>query len=112
MFNEDNTKVYFAIKEVVYNTDYAASIKLFQRLKNGWGALLSLKHQYYSKDKWKRELEKNKDFINTFKWNRNTSYSLTDHAAHYRNRNVVLAHYTEYLDYQLLNEYTKVRKFI
>ena len=53
LLNEDNTKLYFAIEEAVRNTNYATSIKPFQRSKNGRGALLSLKHQYYNKDNTK-----------------------------------------------------------
>ena len=99
MFNKDNAKVYFTIEKVVRNTDYTTSIKPFQRSKNSRGALLSLKYQYCGKDKWKRELEKNEYFINTFKWNGSTSYSLTDHTACHRNENIILVQYTEYLDY-------------
>ena len=51
LFNEDNAKVYFPIEEAVHNTNYATSIKPFQRSKNGRGALLSLKYQYCVKDK-------------------------------------------------------------
>jgi len=46
MFRDDNAKVYYLLEEATRSTGYAASIKPFQRLKNGRGAWLALVAQY------------------------------------------------------------------
>ena len=52
LFWEDNSEVYFLLKEATRGTSYAASIKPFQRMKNGRDAYLALVGQYAGKDKW------------------------------------------------------------
>ena len=43
LFNEDNSKVYYFLEEATRGTQYAASIKPYQRVKDGRGALTSIK---------------------------------------------------------------------
>ena len=52
MFQDDNATVYYALEEVTLSMSYAASIKPFQRTKNGCGALQDLTNQYAGNDKW------------------------------------------------------------
>ena len=44
LYREDNAKVYYYLEEATRDTQYAASIKPFQRIKDGrgaWNAILS-----------------------------------------------------------------------
>ena len=50
MFRDDNAAVYYALEEATCSTSYAASIKSFQRMKNGRGALQALTNQYDGND--------------------------------------------------------------
>ena len=55
LFREDNALVYFYLEEATRSTSYAASIKPFQRTKNGRGAWLAMVAQYAGEDKWRAE---------------------------------------------------------
>ena len=61
MFRDDNAAVYYALEEATRSTSYAASIKPFQRRKNGRGALQALTNQYAGNDKWEAEIRKQDD---------------------------------------------------
>ena len=50
MFRDDNAAVYYALEEATRSPSYAASIKPFQKTKNGRGALLALTNQYTGND--------------------------------------------------------------
>ena len=65
MFQDDNAAVYYAHAEATRSTSYAASIKPFQRTKNGRGALLALTNQYAGNDKWEEEIQKQDDLLHT-----------------------------------------------
>ena len=61
LFRDNNAAVYYALEEATCSTSYAASIKPFQRSKNGCGALLALMNQYAGNDKWEAEIRKQDD---------------------------------------------------
>ena len=46
LFREDNAKVYYHLEEATHGTSNEASIKPFQRYKNGSGAWVALTNQY------------------------------------------------------------------
>jgi hypothetical protein len=50
LFREDNLAVYYKLEEATRATSYSASIKLYQRTKNGRYAWLALSNQYAGKD--------------------------------------------------------------
>ena len=52
LFRDDNSVVYYHLEEATRGTSYAASIKTFQRGKDGRGAWIALTSQYAGKDKW------------------------------------------------------------
>eukprot|EP00957_Ditylum_brightwellii_P017529 1320514-Ditylum_brightwellii.AAC.1 len=56
LFCEDNAKVYYCLEEAVRGTQYASTLKSFQRIKNGRGALASIIKQFAGADKWQAEL--------------------------------------------------------
>ena len=51
LFRDDNSVVYYHLEEATRGTSYAASIKPFQRGKDGRGAWKALTSQYTGKDK-------------------------------------------------------------
>jgi hypothetical protein len=51
LYREDNSVVYYKLEEATRATSYAASIKPYQRTKNGRGAWLALSNQYAGRDK-------------------------------------------------------------
>jgi hypothetical protein len=56
-FRDDNASMYHYLEEATRSTAYAASIKPFQRRKDGRGAWLALHGQYAGKDKWEAEIK-------------------------------------------------------
>ena len=64
MFRDDNAAAN-ALEEATCSTSYAASIKPFQRMKNGRGALQALTNQYAGNDKWEAEIRKQDDLLHT-----------------------------------------------
>ena len=56
-FRDDNSVVYYHLEEATRGTSYAASIKPFQRGKDGRGAWKALTSPYAGKDKWEAETE-------------------------------------------------------
>ena len=56
LYRSDNAKVYAYIEEAVRTSPYNASIKPFQRMKDGRGAYRALVSQHAGKDKWEAEL--------------------------------------------------------
>ena len=57
LFREDNLDVYYKLEEATRGTPYAASIKPFQRAKQGREAWLEITGQYAGKDKWAAEIK-------------------------------------------------------
>ena len=67
LFRDDNSKVYFKLEEATHGTMYAASIKPFQRAKNGRGAYAALTSQYAGRDKWESEIRRQDDLLHNQK---------------------------------------------
>ncbi len=65
LYRDDNAKVYYLLEEATRTTSYSASIKPFQRMKDGRAAWLALTSQYAGKDKWEQELKKQDDLLHT-----------------------------------------------
>ena len=76
LFRDDNAAVYYALEEAMSSTSYAASIKPFQRSKNGPGALLALTNQYAGNDKWEAEVHKQDDLLHTCAWKGQSNFPL------------------------------------
>eukprot|EP00957_Ditylum_brightwellii_P083186 6325074-Ditylum_brightwellii.AAC.1 len=56
LYREDNAGVYFSLEEAMRGTVYTSSLKPFQQVNNGKGALVSIKQQLVGADKWQAEL--------------------------------------------------------
>ena len=108
LFNEDNSKVYFFLEEATRGTQYAASIKPYQRVKDGRGALTSIKNQYAGRDKWEAECKKQDELIHNRVWKGQSNYSLEKFIAHQRNAFVSMEQCAQHVAFQLPNDHTRV----
>ena len=59
LFQEDNSALYYKVDEATRGTAYGASIKPYQRTKDGRGAWIALSTQYAGVDKWEAEIKRN-----------------------------------------------------
>ena len=108
MFRDDNAAVYYALEEATRSTSYSASIKPFQRTKNGRGALQALTNQYAGNDKWEAEIRRQDDLLHTRVWKGQSSFPLEGFIAQHRNAFVSMQQCAKHIAYQLPNEHTRV----
>ena len=108
LYKADNKAVYFKIEEATRTTQYAASIKTFQRGKDGRAAFEALKKQYAGVDKWESTLKQMDTLLHTRKWRGQNSYTLEKFCQHHRNAYVQMQSCAEHVEYQLPNEHTRV----
>ena len=108
LFRDDNAKLYHALEESTRGTNYAPSIKPFQRAKDGLGAWTALTGQYCGKDKWEAEIKKQDDLLHNRIWRGQSNFSLEHFAAQHRNAYVLMSAGAEHVECQLPNEFTRV----
>ena len=108
LFRDDNAAVYYALEEAMRSTSYAASIKPFQRSKNGHGALLALTNQYAGNDKWEVEIRKQDDLLHTCMWKGQSNFPLEGFIAQHCNAFISMQQCAKHIVYQLPNEHTRV----
>ena len=110
MFRDNNAAVYYALEEATRSTSYAASIKPFQRTKNGCGALMALTNQYAGNDKWEAEIRKQDDLLHTRVWKGQSNIPLEGFIAQHRNAFMSMQQCAEHIAFQLPipNELTRV----
>eukprot|EP00957_Ditylum_brightwellii_P112086 8546657-Ditylum_brightwellii.AAC.1 len=63
LYCDDNAAVYYCLEEAVQGTQFASSLKPFQQVKNGKGALASITQQFIKADKWQAELSTRDKFL-------------------------------------------------
>eukprot|EP00957_Ditylum_brightwellii_P028418 2145755-Ditylum_brightwellii.AAC.1 len=63
LYCEDNKAVYYCLEEAVQGTQYALSLKSYQQVKNGRGALVSITQQFAGTNKWQAELSMRDKFL-------------------------------------------------
>ena len=68
LYRDDNSVVYYHLEEATRGTSYAASIKPFQRGKDGRGAWKALTSQYAGQDKWEAEIKHQAQLLHTRVW--------------------------------------------
>ena len=108
LYREDNAKVYYYLEEATRGTSYAASIKPYQRDKDGRNAWFSLKNQYAGNDKWEAELHKQDELLHNRIWKGQSNFSLEKFIAQHRNAFVSMQQCAEHVSFQLPNEHTRV----
>jgi hypothetical protein len=108
LFREDNSSVYYKLEEATRATSYAASIKPYQRTKNGREAWLALSNQYAGNDKWEAEIKRHEQLLHTREWKGQSNFTLERFIAQHRNAFVSMQAAAEHVTYQLLNEHSRV----
>jgi hypothetical protein len=108
LYREDNSAVYYKLEEATRATSYAASIKPFQRTKNGRDAWLALTNQYAGNDKWEAEIKRQEQLLHTRLWKGQSNFTLERFIAQHRNAFVSMQAAAEYVTYQLPNEHSRV----
>jgi hypothetical protein len=63
LFREDNSSVFYELKEATRAASCAASIKPFQRAKNGTDVWLALSNQHAGNDKWEAEIKRHEQLL-------------------------------------------------
>ena len=108
LFREDNSKVYFFLEESLRGTNYAPSLKPYQREKDGRGAMLGVTGQYAGIDKWEAELHRQDEFVHNRVWKGQSNFPLEKFIAQHRNAFVSMTQCATHVQFQLPNEYTRV----
>ena len=108
LFRDDNASVYHYLEEATRSTAYAASIKPFQRRKDGRGAWLALLGQYAGNDKWEAEIKIQESVLHTRIWKGQSNFSLESFISQHRNAYVSMQACAEHVQYQLPNEHSRV----
>jgi len=108
LYRKDNAQVYYLIEEATRTTSYAASIKPFQRRKNGRAAWLAIVNQYVGEDKWRAKWKRQDDLLHNRCWKETSNYSLDQFIASHRNAYVSMSQCVKHVTYQLPNKMTRV----
>ena len=108
LYKEDNGSVYYHLEKATRGTIYSASIKPFQRGKDGRGAWLALTSQYAGNDKWEVKLKRQDDLLQQRQWKGQNTFPLEEFIAQHRNAFVSMQQCDEHISYQLPNKHTWV----
>jgi len=108
LYREDNSAVYHKLEEATRATSYAASIKPYQRAKNGRGAWLALSNQYAGRDKWEAEMNRHEQLLHTRIWKGQSNFTLERFITQHRNAYVSMQAAADHVTYQLPNEHSRV----
>ena len=108
LYRDGNSVVYYHLEEATRGTSYAASIKPFQREKDGRRAWKALTSQYAGKDKWEAEIKHQEQLLHTRIWKWQSNFSLENFISQHRNAFVSMQASAEHVQYQLANEHSRV----
>ena len=108
LYQDDNASIYYALEEATRSTSYAASIKPFQRSKDGRGAYLAIRAQYAGRDKWETEIKRQDNLLHTRVWKGQGNFSLERFVAQHRNAYVSMTQCAQHVAFQLPNQHTRV----
>ena len=104
----DNAKLYSKLEEATRSTVYAASIKPFQRQRDGRKVYQAIINQYAGDDKWTQEVSKHDAMLHTNKWKGTGNFTLERFLAMHRNAFEQLTLASTHIPYQLPTSYTRV----
>jgi hypothetical protein len=105
---EDNSAVCYKFEEAMRAISHAASIKPFQRTKNGRDAWLALTDQHAGNDKWEAKIKRQEQLLHTRLWKGQSNFALERFVAQHRNACVSMQAAAENVTYQLPNEHSRV----
>ena len=99
LYCNDNALVYYHLEEATRLSLYAASIKPFQRRKDGRGAWVALTLQYCGEDKWIAKLKCQDKLLHTCRWKAQGNFSLDRFIAQHCNAFVSMQQCAEHVAY-------------
>jgi hypothetical protein len=108
LFRDDSATVYYKLEEATRGTTFSASIKPFQRTKDGRGAYNAIINQFAGEDKWEAEIKAKEALLHSILWKGQSNYSLERHCASHRAAYISLVACAEHVAYQLPNEHSRV----
>ena len=108
VFRYDNSVVYYHLEESTRGTSYAASIKPFQRGKDGRVAWKALTSQYAGRDKWEAEIRCQEQLLLTRVWKGQGNFSFVNFISQHRNAYVSMQASVGHVQYQLPNDNSRV----
>ena len=85
LYRDENSVVYYHLEKATRGTSYAASIKPFQRGKDGRGAWKALTSQCAGQDKWEAEIKHQEQLLLTRVWKGQSNSSLENFISQHRN---------------------------
>ena len=100
------------MEEATHSTVYAASIKHFQRKRDGKAAYGAIIKQYTGDDKWTDEVTKKDSLIYNDKLKGTGNFALERSCAAYRNTFEQLTLASGHIPYHLPTQYTRVEYFL
>jgi hypothetical protein len=108
LYRDDNEVLYFKLEEATRGTEYAASIRPYQRRKNGRDAFFAIISQFAGPDKWQAELTKQDNLLHERKWTGQSNFPLEKFVGLHRHAFVTLEEASRHVAFQLPNEHTRV----
>ena len=111
---EDNAKVFQMLKEMVQdNPTHLASIKPFERARNGRGAYLALDTHNMGTNKWEKMQDEHESFLLASKWDgKNQRYALTTHINKHRESYNALVRVNDHIGCGLPDARTRVARLL
>ena len=109
LYRDDNQQVYHLLEEATRSTVYSASLKPFQRMKDGRAAYLALIAQHAGDDKWEKELKEQESLMKSRVWKGNSNFSLERFIDQHRAAHISMQQCAEHVPFQLPDEHTRVR---
>ena len=112
-YDEDNAKVYQILQDLVGGTSFESSIKSYQRTRDGRAAYLALCQHNLGSSKWDKIIEDAETYVMKREWNgRNYRFTLKSHVNKHREAHNEMVRASDYIQYDLPNEHTRVGRFI
>jgi hypothetical protein len=107
-YSDDNAQIFFFLEEAKKSTQFASSLKPYQKAQDGRAVLISLCNQYAGNNKWEVELKKQDEILHNCEWKGQSNFSLEKLVTMHRNAFVSMQQCAEHVTFQLPTEHTRV----
>ena len=105
---DDNAQVYFELEKALRRTSYLASIKPFQRGRNGRDTFFAIHNQYAGEDKGHTELKKQEYIVHNRVLKGQGQFTLDRFVAQHRNAFIMMKEFAHHVPYQVPKVFTRV----
>ena len=111
--SEGNSNLFHIFQDMVSGTSYEFSIKSYQLTCDGRAAYLALCQHNIGSSRWDKILEYAKSYVMKREWNgHNHSFNLWSHICKHLGTNNEMMRAYQHVQYELLNEHTRVGRLI